>query len=210
MTGFFISTEKKIVARCSVYRCQCPMTGFFISTKNDKRKQDKWNGVSMPYDGLFHFYIMKKLYRVVYFECQCPMTGFFISTEPWSRARTIRRPVSMPYDGLFHFYLYRTRTSKSSARTGVNALWRAFSFLRCIPSTGIWAMSACVNALWRAFSFLPRRKKCWFMYYICVNALWRAFSFLQNTAENSLGTRSIVSMPYDGLFHFYAFYVRKL
>ena len=60
--------------------CQCPMTGFFISTKEEEMKKVAFI-VSMPYDGLFHFYAH---------YCQ--------------RRIPRRLRVSMPYDGLFHFY----------------------------------------------------------------------------------------------------------
>ena len=57
------------------------MTGFFISTKYmDECNELSFFPVSMPYDGLFHFY------------------------KEWKKQSFTKLKVSMPYDGLFHFY----------------------------------------------------------------------------------------------------------
>ena len=58
MTGFFISTVGKMPVCIELQGvCQCPMTGFFISTPlKTTRYLSALEKVSMPYDGLFHFY----------------------------------------------------------------------------------------------------------------------------------------------------------
>ena len=124
------------------------MTGFFHFYPTTKTTGEKYDMVSMPYDGLFSFLLsMKKwedicpcmvsmpydglfsfLQRIIpvsdadYSKCQCPMTGFFhFYLRRYLNCGMRTGRVSMPYDGLFSFLpsMYRNSLTYSA---GVNAL----------------------------------------------------------------------------------------
>ena len=100
--AFFISTHAKFCIDTDGKSVNALWRAFFISTRRTGRSRIRTaRRCQCPMTGFFHFYTMKKMYRIVSYECQCPMTGFF------------------------HFY-EAARVNAAFTRTCVNALWRAF------------------------------------------------------------------------------------
>ena len=68
------------------------------------RKKDK-KKVSMPYDGLFHFYFcVMDAVRHLHSLVSMPYDGLFHFYRADGVSGCHPDDVSMPYDGLFHFY----------------------------------------------------------------------------------------------------------
>ena len=181
--------------------CQCPMTGFFISTVNRMGFVEGQQAVSMPYDGLFSFLLPEDLLLKMAKGVNALWRAFFISTGKHGTSAAV------------------------SAR--VNALWRAFFIststgqqqslyiMRCqCPMTGFFhfydildpprdTRNTCVNALWRAFFISTKIRGTWLLLNPRVSMPYDGlFSFLRIGSSWSILWICGVSMPYDGLFSF--------
>ena len=76
--AFFISTADPAYDWWVLgYVCQCPMTGFFISTRSAPLRSWHSGWCQCPMTGFFHFYKENCCNYRRCLMCQCPMTGFF-------------------------------------------------------------------------------------------------------------------------------------
>jgi len=81
IAGFIISTVRSGGSGGGpILRCQCPIAGFIISTGYNVKASDIQLLVSMPYSGLYHFYLHPSGQLARGLLCQCPIAGFIIST----------------------------------------------------------------------------------------------------------------------------------